>query len=70
MKCVYIVRSGIEGKILGVFLDENKATDIVLTVARTVYDFNPAHEIPDFEGALMRYGWAEIVWWEKEFILG
>lgn len=69
MKFVYIVMSGKgNGRVLGVFSDVVKATQQVWTNAETVWGINPLSKPLDFDGELMRYGWADRVWWQKEVL--
>ncbi len=69
MKFVYLVMSGKDyGKVIGVFANEFDATIQVNLNAQTVHGINPKTEPLDFTGALMRYGWADRVWWQKEVL--
>jgi hypothetical protein len=68
MKSVYIVCSGADNLILGVYASEIDATIQVNLNARTVHGIDPRTEPLDFDGALMRYGWADRVWWQKEVV--
>ena len=71
MKYVYLVMSGEKhGKVLGVYSNENDATIQVNINAQSVWGINPKIEHLDFDGALMRYGWADRVWWQKEVVYG
>ena len=36
--------------------------------AQCVYGINVKTEPLDFTGALMRYGWADRIWWQKEVL--
>jgi hypothetical protein len=68
MKSVYIVCSGTDNHILGVYASEIGATIQVNLNARTVHGIDPRTEPLDFSGALMRYGWADRVWWQREVL--
>lgn len=68
MKSVYIVCSGTNNRILGVYASEIGATIQVNLNARTVHGIDPRTEPLDFDGALMRYGWADRVWWQREVL--
>lgn len=64
MNTVYIVMT--EGrKIQRVFRDKNSATLMVNTIALRC-GITPENTPLDFDGALMRYGWADRVWWQME----
>ena len=66
MEFIYIVMK--ENYIVGVFRKEYDATAQVNIIAEQTYGVNPATDPTDFEGALMRYGWADLVWWQKEVL--
>ena len=69
MKYVYLIMSGEGyGRVLGVFANECDATAQVNLNARCVWEINPKTEPLDFDGALMRYGWADRIWWQKEVL--
>lgn len=69
MKFVYLVMSGKGyGKVIGAFANEFDATIQVNLNAQTAHGINPETEPLDFTGALMRYGWADRVWWQKEVL--
>lgn len=69
MKFVYLVMSGEgNGKVLGVFANEIDATIQVNINAEVVHGINLKTEPLDFDGALMRYGWADRIWWQKEVL--
>lgn len=69
MRFVYLVMSGEGyGKVIGVFANELDATIQVNLNAYTVHGINPKTEPLDFDGALMRYGWADRIWWQKEVL--
>lgn len=69
MKFVYLVMSGEGyGKVLGVFANEIDATIQVNINAEVVHGINLKTEPLDFDGALMRYGWADKIWWQKEVV--
>lgn len=69
MKFVYVVMSGEgKGELLGVFSNRSAATFQVNMNARSVWDIDTKAEPLDFDGALMRYGWADRVWWQKEVL--
>lgn len=64
--CYVVCAKG--GRILAVTTNEKYATYLVNENARIVHDINPTTDPTDFDGALMRYGWADIVWWQKEVL--
>jgi len=67
MQFVYLVMSGEGyGKVIMVCANELDATIQVNLNAQTAYGIDPKTEPLDFDGALMRYGWADRVWWQKE----
>lgn len=69
MKFVYLIMSGEgNGKVVGVCSTETTATNLVHTKARVVHNINPNKELPDFDGTLARYGWADLIWWQKEVL--
>jgi hypothetical protein len=69
MKYVYLVMSGEGyGRVLAVCESEHTATVYVNTNARINWDIDPNKEPLDFSGALMRYGWADKCWWQKEVV--
>lgn len=72
MKFVYIVMSGEgNGKIVSVFSEKETATLAVDIYALNHFgiDINNINHAPlDFDGALMRYGWADKIWWQKEVV--
>jgi hypothetical protein len=72
MKFVYLIMSGEGyGRVLAVCEDKGTATLDVNTHAAVNLgiDINKADCPPlDFDGALMRYGWADKVWWQKEVV--
>lgn len=69
MRFVYLVMSGEGyGRVLGVFANEIDATCQVNINAQTVHGIDPKVEPLDFDGTLMRYGWADKVWWQKEVL--
>ena len=69
MKFVYLIMSGEGGgRVLGVCSTEFTATIQVNLNAQAVHGINPKTERLDFDGALMRYGWADRVWWQKEVL--
>lgn len=74
MKFVYIVMSGEHnGKIIRVFGEKEIATLAVNLYALKHFGIdiaNTNHTPLDFDGALMRYGWADKVWWQKEVVYG
>lgn len=69
MQFVYVVISG-EGhyNIVGIYANEAEATCHVNLCAQNIYGIDPTTDPVDFEGALMRYGWADLVWWQKEVL--
>jgi hypothetical protein len=69
MKFVYLIMRGEGyGRVIGVFKNEIDATIQVHLNAETVWGIDPDKEPLDFDGALMRYGWADRVWWQKEVL--
>ena len=69
MRYVYIVMSGEGyGRVLGVFANELDAILAVHNNARVNWGINPKTEPLDFDGSLMRYGWADRCWWQKEVV--
>lgn len=69
MKLVYLVMSGEGyGRVIGVYAKQIDATHQVDINAQAVHGINPKTEPLDFDGALMRYGWADRVWWQKEVL--
>lgn len=69
MKFVYLVMSGEGyGKVLGVFSNEIDATLQVDISAKIVHGIDSKRAPLDFDGALMRYGWADKIWWQKEVL--
>lgn len=72
MKSVYIICSGTNNHILRVCTSKTYATLYVDMYAAAVnfdMDINRADCPPrDFDGALMRYGWADRVWWQREVL--
>ena len=67
MNTVYIVM--MEGrKIQRVFRSKLEATRLVNTIAEQKYGITPKDTPLDFDGALMTYGWADIVWWTREVL--
>ena len=69
MRFVYLIMSGEGyGKVIGVFSNELDATIQVHLNAQTVHGIDPETEPLDFNGGLMRYGWADRVWWQKEVL--
>jgi hypothetical protein len=56
------------GRVLAVCESEQTATIYVNTNARLNWGIDPGKEPLDFSGALMRYGWADRVWWQKEIL--
>ena len=69
MKFVYLIMSGEgDGRVLGVCATEFTATNLVRNNARVVHGIDPDREPLDFTGALMRYGWADRIWWQKEVL--
>lgn len=74
MEFVYIVMSGENnGRIICVFKEKGIATLAVDLYALNHFGIditNINHTPLDFDGALMRYGWADKVWWQKEVVYG
>jgi len=69
MKYVYLIMSGEGyGRPLAVCQSQKTATNHVNLNAQAVHGINPKTEPLDFDGALMRYGWADRVWWQKEVL--
>lgn len=69
MKVVYLVMRGEGyGKVIGVFSNKIDATIQVDLNAQCVYGIDVKIEPLDFDGALMRYGWADKVWWQEEVL--
>ena len=72
MKYVYLIMSGEGyGRVLAVCEDKGQATLYVNMNAKINWgiDINRADCPPlDFDGALMRYGWADKCWWQKEIL--
>jgi hypothetical protein len=72
MKYVYLIMSGEGyGRVLAVCEEKGTATLYVNMHAAVNLgmDINKADCPPlDFDGALMRYGWADKVWWQKEVV--
>lgn len=69
MKYVYLIMGGEGyGRVLMVCEDKGQATILVNTNARCNYDIDPNKEPLDFDGGLMRYGWADRCWWQKEVL--
>ena len=69
MRYVYIVMSGEGyGRVLGVFANELDAILAVHKNARVNWGINHKTEPLDFDGSLMRYGWADRCWWQKEVV--
>lgn len=72
MRFVYLIMSGEGyGRVLNVFEDKNQATLCVNIYAKVNWgmDINCTDCPPlDFDGALMRYGWADTVWWTREVL--
>ena len=67
MNTVYIVMT--EGrKIQRVFRSKLEATRLVNTIAEQKYGITPKDTPLDFDGSLMTYGWADIVWWTREVL--
>lgn len=67
MNTVYIVMTE-SRKIKRVFRDKNSATILVNSIAEQKYGITPQNTPLDFTGALMTYGWADIVWWSAEVL--
>ena len=72
MKCVYLMMCGEGyGKVVNAFATKSAATLMVNMYATSHYDIDVCRaDCPplDFDGALMRYGWADKVWWQKEIV--
>jgi hypothetical protein len=72
MKYVYLIMSGEGyGRVLAVCEEKGVATLYVNMHAAVNLgmDINKTDCPPlDFDGALMRYGWADKVWWQKEVV--
>lgn len=69
MKYVYLIMSGEGyGRVLAVCESEQTATIYVNTNARLNWGIDPNKEPLDYSGALMRYGWADKCWWQKEIV--
>lgn len=72
MKFVYLIMSGEGyGRVLTVCEDKGQATLYVNMHAAVNLgmDINKADCLPlDFDGSLMRYGWADKCWWQKEVV--
>lgn len=72
MKFVYLVMSGEGyGRVIAVCEEKGMATLYVNMHAAVNLgmDITRADCPPlDFDGALMRYGWADKVWWQKEVV--
>ena len=72
MNAVYIVMSGEGyGRIIAVCKDKQQATLYVNMNARINWDIDVCRaDCPplDFDGALMRYGWADTCWWQTEMV--
>lgn len=72
MNSVYIVMSGEGyGRIIAVCKDKMQATLYVNTNARINWDIDIGRaDCPplDFDGSLMRYGWADKCWWQREIV--
>jgi hypothetical protein len=72
MKFVYLVMCGEGyGRVIRVVTRESTATLMVNMYAVSNYDIDVCRaDCPplDFDGALMRYGWADRVWWQKEVL--
>lgn len=67
MNTVYIVMT--EGrKIQRVFRSKLEATRLVNIIAEQKYGITPKDTPLDFDGALMTYGWADVVWWTREVL--
>lgn len=67
MNTVYIVMT--EGrKIQRVFRSKLEATRLVNIIAEQKYGITPKSTPLDYSGALMTYGWADIVWWTAEVL--
>ena len=56
------------GRVLGVFANELDAILAVHNNARVNWGINPKAEPLDFDGSLIRYGWADRCWWQKEVV--
>ena len=71
-KYVYLVIVGEGyGRVIGVAATKSLATLMVNMYAANNYGFDVCRaDCPplDFDGALMRYGWADHVWWQKEVL--
>lgn len=64
---VYIVMT--EGRrIQQVYGDKLSAMIRVREEALRRYGITPNNTPLDFDGSLMRYGWADKVWWSKELV--
>ena len=71
MNYVYLIMGGEGyGRVLGVVASKEHATKLVNSNAAINYDINPKSDPLDFDGALMRYGWADKTWWQKETVYG
>lgn len=67
MNTIYIVMTG-GRKIKRVFCSKLEATRMVNTIAEQKYGITPKDTPLDFDGALMTYGWADVVWWTREVL--
>lgn len=67
MNTVYIVMTR-DRKIQRVFRSKLEATRLVNTIAEQKYGITPKGTPLDFDGSLMTYGWADIVWWTREVL--
>ena len=69
MKEVYLIMSGEGyGRVLMVCESKQTATNHVNINARINWGIDPDKEPLDFDGALMRYGWADKCWWQREVL--
>jgi hypothetical protein len=55
-------------KIQRVFRSKLEATRLVNIIAEQKYGITPKGTPLDFDGALMTYGWADVVWWTREVL--
>lgn len=70
MKYVYLIYEFLDdiNSLRMVCSNETLATTKVNLIAEQEWKINSDRIPPDYDGSLMRYGWGDAIWWQKEVL--